>query len=101
MVKSRLCDLNDILEGYHSINNREDLYKGLSKYVYVSCWTNNEKESIPMWHIYTKMKGVKIKVKSNMFSDNFFVKEVSDSFIPYQNIEKLIFLIKTKKELIK
>lgn len=40
-----------------------------SKYTFVSCWTNGEEESIPLWKIYTgkDMKGVKISLDHDMF----------------------------------
>lgn len=42
----------------------------MGKYTFVSCWTDNEEESIPLWNLYTPgMKGVRIKMKS---SDIFF-----------------------------
>lgn len=38
------------------------------KYCFVSCWTEEDEESIPFWHIYTNnMKGVRIKLPSDMF----------------------------------
>ena len=41
----------------------------MGKYTFVSCWTDNEEESIPLWNLYTpKMKGVRIKMcSSDMF----------------------------------
>lgn len=37
-----------------------------SKYTYVSCWTENERENIPLWHMYTKGgSGVRIGVDVN------------------------------------
>ena len=40
----------------------------LSKYLFVSCWTDSSKESIPQWHIYTnKMTGVIITFPKDLF----------------------------------
>lgn len=37
-----------------------------SPYTYVSCWTENPAESIPIWHMYTKSgKGVRIGIESD------------------------------------
>lgn len=37
----------------------------MAKYTFVSCWTENEEESIPLWNMYTpQMRGVRIKMKS-------------------------------------
>lgn len=42
----------------------------MGKYTFVSCWTDNEEESISLWNLYTPgMRGVRIKMKS---SDIFF-----------------------------
>lgn len=42
--------------------------KKANSLVFVSCWTNNENESIPMWNMYTNgMSGVRIKVPINLF----------------------------------
>lgn len=42
----------------------------MGKYTFVSCWTDNEEESIPLWNLYTpRMKGVRIMMKS---SDIFY-----------------------------
>ncbi len=39
-----------------------------SKYIYVSCWTKKEKESIPQWYMYSnKMKGVRLRLPVNFF----------------------------------
>lgn len=44
------------------------MYDGIvpmGKYTFVSCWTDNEEESIPLWNLYTPgMKGVRIKMNS-------------------------------------
>ena len=42
----------------------------MGKYTFVSCWTESEEESIPLWNMYTpQMRGVRIKMNS---SDLFF-----------------------------
>lgn len=46
------------------------------QYVFVSCWTDLEEESLPFWNMYTeKMKGVRIKMPANMFNDNIISTE--------------------------
>lgn len=38
----------------------------LGKFLFVSCWTDSQIESIPLWHIYTdKMRGVRISLDSD------------------------------------
>lgn len=40
----------------------------MGKYVFVSCWTNDAEESIPLWKMYTpSMKGVRISLDIDMF----------------------------------
>ena len=40
----------------------------LAKYLFVSCWTDLEKESIPQWHMYTnEMTGVRISLPKKCF----------------------------------
>lgn len=38
----------------------------LGKFLFVSCWTDSDTESIPLWHMYTdKMRGVRITLDSD------------------------------------
>lgn len=40
----------------------------LAKYLFVSCWTDSDKESIPQWHMYTnEMTGVRISLPRDLF----------------------------------
>lgn len=62
------------------------------RYVYVSCWTECEKESISLWNLYTpNMEGVRIKLKEFPFKKysfkkgEYYLKEDIDTYI---NIEK-------------
>ena len=73
---SRLDALDDINEG-----QSED---GLDwrKYFFISCWTSDHEESIPLWHMYTpNMKGVRIKLPKNMFKENLIPLSDFPSFI--------------------
>lgn len=48
------------------------------KYFFVSCWTESEKEHIPLWHMYTEgMKGVRIGLPKKPFKE-------SDLIIPQE-----------------
>src|SRR5690606_31427974 len=41
----------------------------LSKYIFVSCWTKEDLESIPQWHMYTEaMQGVRISFGDRLFN---------------------------------
>ena len=40
----------------------------LSRYLFVSCWTDSDEENIPLWHMYSKgMTGVKISLPVDPF----------------------------------
>ena len=57
-----LCNMDDLLEG-----RAKDL-NNLGKFFYVSSWTDENLESIPMWNMYTKMEsGVRIGLPKNPF----------------------------------
>jgi hypothetical protein len=43
-------------------------------YFFVSCWTHDQEESIPQWHMYTdRMKGVRISLSSTPFQQKRLV----------------------------
>lgn len=51
----------------------------LGQYVFVSCWTENPEESIPLWKMYAGGgNGVRISIDSDMFQDYF----ISDLNLP-------------------
>src|SRR5665213_1972145 len=60
---------------FTSLNNVDDLNEGknadfvnIGSYFFVSCWTEDPKESLPFWNMYTpQMKGVRIKLPINLF----------------------------------
>lgn len=57
------------------LNKLDDLEEGkfkdlchMAKYCFVSSWTDDEKESIPLWKMYAgNLDGVRIKMKANPF----------------------------------
>lgn len=45
-------------------------FGNLGRFCYVSCWTDEEKESVPMWKQYTvPEKGVRLKLPKNIFDE--------------------------------
>ena len=70
----------------------------MSKYIFISCWTYQQDESIPQWHIYTdKMKGVRISFNKDMFNyqqlksinlpENDYIIELgAESPIPFESL---------------
>lgn len=62
---NRLDKVDDIEEG-----SLESLGVQFCKYVFVSCWTESEEESIPLWKMYGGDKGgVKIGLEQQMFQE--------------------------------
>ncbi len=63
---------------FNSLKNVDDLeeeiadgIKNYGKYTFVSCWTDDERENIALWNMYTeKMKGVRIKLPSYCLIDD-------------------------------
>lgn len=48
----------------------KDRQQHLGKYCFVSSWTNDETESIPMWNMYTNIaEGVRIRLPKNPFKE--------------------------------
>lgn len=60
---------------FNSLDRMDDLQENMTadlenagKFVFVSCWTDDEKESIPMWNMYASLKqGVRIRLKTAPF----------------------------------
>lgn len=62
---SRLDCVDDLEEG-----NIESDGLRLGNYMFVSCWTENEEESIPLWKMYGGVGiGIRISMDSDMFQD--------------------------------
>lgn len=63
---------------FNRLDRMDDLEEGrveaqgipVAKYTYVSCWTEDEEESIPLWNMYAgKDMGVRISLPQDMFKD--------------------------------
>lgn len=60
--------LDDLQEGSISSNGVK-----LGNYGFVSCWTENREESIPLWELYTDNgTGVRIALEKDMFKDYYY-----------------------------
>lgn len=64
---------------FNRLDRMDDLEEGrveaqgipLGKYTYVSCWTENDEESIPLWNMYAgKEMGVRVSLPEDMFKDH-------------------------------
>lgn len=62
---NRLDKVDDLEEG-----NVESLGVKFCKYVFVSCWTETEEESIPLWKLYGgEYGGIRISLEQKMFKE--------------------------------
>ena len=62
---NRLDNVDDLEEG-----RAESLGVKFCKYVFVSCWTKSEEESIPLWKMYGGDKGgIRISLEHEMFQE--------------------------------
>ena len=72
------------------VDDEKEINNIVAKYCYVSCWTAEERESIPMWEMYSNgMKGVRIKLPVNPFIEYPLDKKrfgTSKGFIPAERI---------------
>jgi hypothetical protein len=74
---NRLTNVDDIQESKNY--GKYDL----SRFIYISCWTINDEESIPLWKMYTSdMKGVRITFND----DPFHIRKPNPSDMPGLNI---------------
>lgn len=71
-----------------------DVKKG-GKIVYVSCWTDEEEEMIPLWNLYTpNMHGVRLRlpiypfVKYHYRASEYNFKQDSEEYIDYEQLYK-------------
>lgn len=70
---------------FNRLDRMDDLEEGrveaqgipLGKYTYVSCWTEDNEESIPLWKMYTNNdSGVRISLPIDMFKDYSILDEL-------------------------
>lgn len=80
----RLDLLNDPLEG------RIPKYEHLKKLVFTSSWTANRKDELPMWKMYTELKGVRFRMPTDLFcvNNSFEVQKRRNSFQIFTNLKK-------------
>jgi len=60
---SRLDHVDDLTESKTADGEQ------LGKHYFVSCWTNDDRENIPLWKMYAGLNGVRIKMKVNLFKE--------------------------------
>lgn len=70
----------------------KDIENG-GKYCFVSSWTDEDKESIPMWNLYSHMTGIRIKMERDPFIKYiwevpFILDEKIESYFDIKQIYK-------------
>ena len=76
---NRLDKVDDLEEQTDSQNVQ------LWKYLFVSCWTENPEESIPLWRMYSgNSHGVRIGMDADMFEDNLIGGSNVPQGIPHE-----------------
>jgi len=53
------------------VKETEGLPDSFKSFAFVSCWTEDEKENISLWSLYTQMKGVRISLPKDMFKRHY------------------------------
>lgn len=85
---------------FNNLRNVDDMEEAQSedmgefgKFVYVSCWTADSEESIPLWNLYTPdMHGVRIRLPEYPFETHhykkgdFFFEEDVDTYIDFADM---------------
>lgn len=93
ILKNKTLALNSLLNVDDLEEKETEDIKNFGRFYYVSCWTDEADESIPMWSMYSKnMTGVRIKMKKYPFKifkykcGEYGFKEDAQGYI---NLEKL------------
>ncbi|MPM26726.1 hypothetical protein SDC9_73231 [bioreactor metagenome] len=61
---NRLNKVDDLEESEYGISSAN---VKMGKYIFVSCWTKDNKENVALWGLYTRNKGVRITLDEDMF----------------------------------
>ena len=83
---SELAALNDLDEQKVRFSEQDT---GLTK-AYVSCWTEEEQESIPMWKMYTDLtSGIRICLPKKPFEDSFSFVSLKDGSLQITSLSEV------------
>lgn len=74
---------------FNSLDKMDDLQEqqsadivNLGRHIFISSWTEDDNESIPMWNMYSSIKsGVRIRLKKYPFKEYACTKEYLESFV--------------------
>jgi hypothetical protein len=93
---SRLDKVDDKEEAtYYTYKDKYEKDANMSKYIFVSCWTCKQEESIPLWRMYTgkDMRGVRISIESEDLFPRYNIKDLAsfwDTDLFFEDEETLI-----------
>lgn len=78
---NRLDRMNDLLEGLNKFSAK------IKDNVFISSWTEEAKDALPMWKMYTNLKGIRIRMPIDMFAFEEKMEVVKSSGkVPHYNI---------------
>lgn len=81
ILKNKTIRLNPLDKLDDLQEQRSAEIRDFGKFTFVSCWTSDEEESIPMWNMYTPLtSGVRIKMRTRPFVqyDNVPIKQLRE-----------------------
>jgi hypothetical protein len=68
------------------ISELEGIAQVFSTHIFVSCWTEDKEESIPLWKMYTpNMSGVKISFPKDLFKKKFVPAFTEENYGSYKD----------------
>lgn len=83
---NRLDQVDDLNEGEFTSGL---IGTKLGLYTFASCWSKQEKESIPMWKMYAKWaSGVRIELDKDMF--NHYIHNINDGPVQVDKLETVL-----------
>lgn len=88
---TRLDLLNDPAEADIVFNNERLNSTSAKQSIYTSCFSDESNENVAMWYMYSNMKGVRIKIQSNIFGDFSGLEETVGGYIPVIKIDEIEF----------
>lgn len=93
ILKNRTLCFNNLLNVDDMEEAQSEDMGEFGKFVYVSCWTADSEESIPLWNLYTPdMHGVRIRLPEYPFETHhykkgdFFFEEDVDTYIDFADM---------------
>lgn len=93
ILNNRTLRFNSLINVDDTDEAETDDMGSFGKYAYVSCWTDDKKESIPLWKLYTPdMHGVRITLPTFPFKRRTYLAGeygLKDDVVTYINLEQL------------